>query len=86
MARLNIYSLSMQISRMFEQGQSFFCAIKVQDWLRERNENPDDYDILFHEKPAPPGSGLIIMREIELRRRDGKPVEAWLQEDINSYT
>ncbi len=86
MARLNIYSLSMQISRMFEQGQSFFCAIKVQDWLRERNENPDDYDILFHEKPAPPGSGLIIMREIELRRKDGKPVEAWLQEDINSYT
>ena len=76
----------MQISRMFEQGQSFFVGIKVQDWLRERNENPDDYDILFHEKPAPPGSGLIIMREIELRRKDGKPVEAWLQEDINSYT
>ena len=86
MARINIHSLSMQISRMFEQGQSFFVGIKVQDWLRERNENPDDYDILFHEKPAPPGSGLIIMREIELRRKDGKPVEAWLQEDINSYT
>lgn len=86
MARLNIHSLSMQISRMFEQGQSFFCGIKVQDWLKERNENPDDYDILFHEKPAPPGSGLIVMREIELRRKDGQPVEAWLQEDINSYT
>ena len=53
MARLNIHSLSMQISRMFEQGQSFFCAIKVQDWLRERNENPDDYEISFIEKPAP---------------------------------
>ena len=86
MARLNIHSLSMQISRMFEQGQSFFCGIKVQDWLRERNENPDDYEILFHEKPAPPGSDLVIMREIELRRKDGKPVEAWLQEDINDYT
>ena len=86
MARINIHSLSMQISRMFEQGQSFFVGIKVQDWLRERNENPDDYDVLFHEKPAPPGSGLIIMHEIELRRKDGKPVEAWLQEDINSYT
>ena len=86
MARLNIHSLSMQISRMFEQGQSFFCGIKVQDWLKERNENPDDYDILFHEKPAPPGSGLIVMREIELRRKDGQPVEAWLQEDINSHT
>ena len=86
MARLNIHSLSMQISRMFEQGQSFFCVIKVQDWLRERNENPEDYEILFHEKTAPPESGLIIMREIELRRKDGKPVAAWLQEDINSYT
>ena len=86
MPRINIYSLSMQISRMFEQGQSFFCGIKVQDWLRERNENPDDYEILFHEKPAPSGSGLIVMREIELRRKDGKPVEDWLQEDINSYT
>ena len=86
MARINIQSLSMQISRMFEQGQSFFCGIKVQDWLKARNENPDDYDILFHEKPAPPGSGLIVMREIELRRKDGQPVEAWLQEDINSYT
>lgn len=86
MARLNIHSLSMQISRMFEQGQSFFCGIKVQDWLRERNENPDDYDILFYEKPAPPGSDLVIMREIELRRKDGKPVETWLQEDINDYT
>ena len=86
MPRINIHSLSMQISRMFEQGQSFFVGIKVQDWLRERNENPDDYDVLFHEKPAPPGSGLIIMHEIELRRKDGKPVEAWLQEDINSYT
>ncbi|MDJ0594653.1 MAG: hypothetical protein QNJ72_32535 [Pleurocapsa sp. MO_226.B13] len=86
MPRINIYSLSMQISRMFEQGQSFFCAIKVQDWLRERNQNPDDYEILFHEKPAPPESGLIVMQEIELRRKDGQPVEAWLQEDINSYT
>ena len=86
MARLNIHSLSMQISRMFEQGQSFFCGIKVQDWLRERNENPDDYEISFTEKPAPPDSGLIVMREIQLRRKDGKPVEDWLIEDINSYT
>jgi|GEM_PF-214929 len=86
MPRLNIHSLSMQISRMFEQGQSFFCAIKVQDWLRERNENPDDYDISFQEKPAPPGSDLVIMQEIILRRKDGQPVEDWLQEDINSYT
>ncbi|MEO1670488.1 MAG: hypothetical protein AAFR77_06815 [Cyanobacteria bacterium J06631_2] len=85
MARLNIHSLSMQISRMFEQGQSFFCGIKVQDWLRERNENPDDYEISFTEKPAPPGSDLVIMQEIQLRRKDGKPVEAWILEDINNY-
>lgn len=84
MARINVHSLSLQISRMFERGQSFFCAIKVQDWLRERNQNPDDYEISFHEKPAPPESGLIIMQEIVLRRKDGQPVEAWLQEDINS--
>ena len=86
MPRLNIHSLSMQISRMFEQGQSFFCGIKVQDWLRERNENPDDYEISFVEKPAPPGSGLVVMREIQLSRKDGKPVEDWIVEDINSYT
>lgn len=86
MARLNIHSLPLQISRMFESGQSFFCAIKVQDWLRERNENPDDYEISFVEKPAPPESGLIIMREIMLRRKDGKEVEAWITEDINSVT
>lgn len=85
MARLNIHSLSMQISRMFEQGQSFFCAIKVQDWLRERNENPDDYEISFVEKPAPPGSDLVIMQEIQLRRKDGQPVAEWILEDINSY-
>ncbi len=85
MPRLNIHSLSMQISRMFEQGQSFFCEIKVQDWLRECDENPDDYEISFVEKPAPPESGLIVMREIKLRRKDGNPVEEWITEDINSY-
>lgn len=85
MARLNIHSLSMQISRMFEQGQSFFCEIKVQDWLRERNENPEEYEISFAEQPAPPESGLIIMREIKLRRKDGQPVEEWITEDINNY-
>ena len=85
MPRFNIHSLSMQISRMFEQGQSFFCEIKVQDWLRERDENPEDYEISFAEKPAPPESGLIVMREIKLRRKDGNPVEEWIIEDINSY-
>jgi hypothetical protein len=86
MPRLNLYSLSMQISRMFDQGQSLFCSIKVQDWLRQRNQDPNDYDILFHEKPAPPESGLIKMVEIELRRKDGQPVDPWLQAEVNRYT
>ncbi|MBE9168175.1 hypothetical protein IQ238_11850 [Pleurocapsales cyanobacterium LEGE 06147] len=85
MPRLNLYSLSMQISRMFDQGQSLFCTIKVQDWLRQRNQDPNDYDILFHEKPAPPESGLIKMVEIELRRKDGQPVDPWLQAEVNRY-
>lgn len=86
MPRLNLYSLSMQISRMFDQGQSLFCTIKVQDWLRQRNQDPNDYDILFHKKPAPPESGLIEMVEIELRRKDGQPVDPWLQAEVNRYT
>jgi hypothetical protein len=85
MPRLNLYSLSMQISRMFEQGQSLFCTIKVQDWLKQRNENPNDYDNIFHKNPAPPESGLINMIEIELRRKDGQPVDPWLQTEVNRY-
>ena len=86
MPRLNLHSLSMQISRMFEQGQSFFCSIKVQDWLKQQKENPEEYNITFREKPAPPDSGLIKMITIELSRKDGQPVDPWLQEEINRYT
>ncbi|NEQ18995.1 MAG: hypothetical protein F6K28_03310 [Microcoleus sp. SIO2G3] len=70
---------------MFEQEQSFFATIKVQDWLKERNQNPADYDILFHQKPAPPGSKAVMVVEIELRRKDGQPVEPWLQEQANLH-
>jgi hypothetical protein len=83
MARLNPYSLRMQISRMFEQGQSLFCTIKVQDWLRERNEDPSAYEIIFHPQPAPPGSKINLTVEIELRRQDGQPVDTWLQAEVN---
>lgn len=83
MGRLNPFSLQMQITQMFEQGQSFFAAIKVQDWLKEHNKNPADYDILFHQKPAPPGSKAVMVVEIELRRKDGQPVDTWLQEQAN---
>ena len=86
MARINPYTLQMQITRMFEQGQSLFAITNVQDWLRERNEDPANYEILFHEKPAPPGSGLVMMVETELRRRDGQPVDEWLQQEVNRMT
>ena len=85
MARINPYTLQMQITRMFEQGQSMFTTIKVQDWLRERNENPNDYEIIFNQKPAPPGSGMVMIVEIELRRKDGEPVDPWLQEQVNLH-
>ncbi len=85
MGRLNPYSLQMQITQMFESGQSFFALTKVQDWLKERNQNPTDYEIIFHNKPAAPGSGKEMVVEIELRRRDGQPTEAWLQEQANLH-
>ena len=85
MARLNPYTLQMQITRMFEQGQSFFATTKVQDWLRERNEDPAAYEIVFHQKPAPPGSDRVISIEIELKRRDGEPVDPWLQQEANRH-
>ena len=85
MARLNPYTLQMQITRMFEQGQSLFATTKVQDWLKERNQNPADYEIIFTQKPAPPGSNEVITVEIELRRRDGQPVDPWLQEQANLH-
>ena len=85
MARLNPYTLQMQITRMFEQGQSLFATTKVHDWLKERNQNPADYEIIFHQKPAPPGSNEAITVEIELRRRDGQSVDSWLQEQANLH-
>jgi hypothetical protein len=83
MARFNPYTLQLQITRMFEQGQSLFATMKVQDWLKERNEDPNAYDILFHQKPAPPGSGEVLVVEIELRRKDGQAVDPWLQQEVN---
>ena len=85
MARINPYTLQMQITRMFEQGQSMFATIKVQDWLRERNENPHDYEIIFNQQPAPPGSGMVMIVEIQLCRKDGEPVDPWLQEQVNLH-
>jgi hypothetical protein len=85
MPRINPFTLQMEITRMFEQGQSFFATLKVQDWLKERNEDPAAYDIVFNQKPAPPGSGQVMTVEIELRRKDGQPTDAWLQEEANRH-
>lgn len=82
MARFSPYTLQMQITRMFIEGQSFFAATKVQDWLRERGEDPQVYDIQFHKRPAPPGSQEVYAIDIELRRRDGQPVDSWLLDQL----
>lgn len=83
MPRVNPHTLQMQISRMFDQGQSFFGAIKVQDWLKDQNEDPNAYEISFHTQPVPPNSNLKTNIRIELKRKDGQEVDPWLQEEVN---
>jgi len=83
MPRYNPFTLQMQITRMFEQGQSFFATLKVQDWLKEHGEDPNAYTISFDQQPAPPGSGLVMVVTVNLRRKDGQPVEDWLQQEVN---
>lgn len=85
MPRINPFTLQMQITRMFDQGQSFFALTRVQDWLREHHEDPNAYDVSFIQKPAPPGSGQVMVIEIGLQRRDGQPVDSWLLEEINRW-
>ena len=85
MARINPYTLQMQITRMFEQNQSFFVLDKVNNWLLERKENPHDYEVIFHKKPPLPETGLSLNIFIELKRKDGTEVDPWLQEEINRF-
>ena len=54
MPRQTPYNLQMQLTRMYRDGQSFFAKIKVQEWLKERQEDPAQYDIIMHQRPAPP--------------------------------
>jgi hypothetical protein len=84
MAKYTPYNLQLQISRMFQDGQSLFASIKVQDWLRERNENPADYEISFTKRPAAPGSREVQVIDINLKRKDGQPVADWLLEQLTS--
>jgi hypothetical protein len=82
MSQHNPYNIQLQISRMFKDGQGMFATIKVQDWLKERSENPADYKIAFNKKPAPPGSREVQVVEIVLQRKDGEPVAEWLMEQL----
>ena len=85
MARLNPHTLQMQITRMFQHGQAMFATTKVQDWLKERGEDPSAYVIKFQEEPAPPDSGLVKVITIVLERNDGTPVDEWLQSEVNRH-
>ncbi len=83
MSQHNPHSIQLQISRMFESGQSLFAKTKVEDWLKQRNELPSEYDIIFTKKPAPVGSREVVAIEIALRRKDGQPVDEWLLSQLN---
>jgi lipopolysaccharide export LptBFGC system permease protein LptF len=84
MARFTPYSIQLQLTRMFQDGQSFFALTKVQDWLKEKQQDPNDYEILFHQRMTPPGSDLVMVIEVELKRHDGQPVDEWLQKEVNT--
>lgn len=83
MPQHNPFSVRLQIERMFQSGQSLFAKTKVEDWLKQRNEDPANYEIIFHKQPAPPGSRSVISISIELQRKDGQPVDEWLLTQLN---
>jgi hypothetical protein len=83
MAQHNPHSIQLQINRMFESGQSLFARTKVEDWLKQRNEDPFDYEIIFNKTPAPVGSKSVVAIAVELKRNDGEPVDQWLLDQLN---
>jgi hypothetical protein len=83
MSQHNPHSIQLQVSRMFESGQSLFAKTKVEDWLKQRNEDPANYEVIFTKKPAPVGSRAVMVIEIELQRKDGQPVDEWLLAQLN---
>jgi hypothetical protein len=82
MARFSPYSLELQITRLFKDGQSFFAVSKVEQWLLERGEDPLRYTITFNKEPAPAGSELPFLIKTELKRKDGQAVEDWLLKQL----
>jgi hypothetical protein len=83
MARHNPFTLQLQVSRLFADGQGFFASIKVQEWLKARGEDPKDYEIGFRKAPAQPGSGQVESIAIVLKRKDDQPLDPLLAADIN---
>ena len=83
MAQHNPHSIQLQINRLFESGQSLFAKTKVEDWLKQRNENPADYKIIFNKQPAAVGSRDVMAIAVELQRQDGAPVDEWLLAQLN---
>ena len=83
MSQHNPHSIQLQINRMFESGQSLFAKTKVDDWLKQRNEDPFDYEIIFNKIPAPVGSRAVMTIQVELKRKDGAAVDEWLLTQLN---
>jgi hypothetical protein len=82
MARFSPYSLQLQLTRLFRDGQSFFALSKVEEWLLAKGEDPLGYVISFRQQPAPTGSELPFLIEVQLKRRDGQPVDDWILEQL----
>jgi hypothetical protein len=86
MSRYTPYNIQLQVSRMFQDGQAMFASIKVQDWLKERGEDPADYSITFNKQPAAVGSRAVQTVEIVLQRKDGEPVADWLLSQLTGQS
>jgi hypothetical protein len=84
MARHNPFSIQLEVARLFRDGQGFFATLKVQEWLKMRGEDPEDYNIGFRKGPAAPGSGQVESIAIVLTRKDEQTVDASLLLDLGS--
>jgi hypothetical protein len=84
MARHNPFSIQLQVTKLFADGQGFFATLKVQEWLKMRGQDPEDYTIGFRKGPAAPGSGQVEAIAIVLTRKDEQAVDASLLADLGA--
>ncbi|HEY9847543.1 MAG TPA: hypothetical protein V6D03_15275, partial [Candidatus Caenarcaniphilales bacterium] len=56
---------------------------EIQERLRQHNEDPAAYEINLRSQPTPGPNQACV--EIELRRRDGRPVNPGLQQAVNYH-